>query len=326
MSTRCRRACRRRTGRRGCSPRTHRRRTRGRPRCGRPAAGGGAERRRRRWAAGASTPWLFFAPCPTAAERPCSYRGRARSPSRRASTRRGRPAPPLRSWPTRAGSPSSRSRPEMNGWIAPIIFTWPRVVHGSLPDRAVEDRVVLGLHVRRADDRVALVDVGDDLVDLVGAYPSFSRPSGTRLRLRDRRAGCALRRPREDDGRDPALHLGRDLEDREPARDRPCRRRRAGLPRRVEAQHEGSRDLPRQLEGRPAAVGKARRAQGMLAPAGGVAVAAPRRRRCRTTAPRSAASSASASTRATSTSASSRTAPPATSSSTSPRRARPSPA
>ena len=40
------------------------------------------------------------------------------------------------------------------------------------------------------------------------------------LRLRDRRAGRPLRRPREDDGRDPAVHLGRDLEDREPAGDR----------------------------------------------------------------------------------------------------------
>ena len=73
--------------------------------------------------------------------------------------------------------------------------------------------------------------------------------------------------------------------------------------------------------------GKGEKSQGTLAPlrrrgesplraAGG----------CRTTAPRSAASSASASTRATSTSACSTTARRATSSSTSPRRARPSPA
>ena len=37
------------------------------------------------------------------------------------------------------------------------------------------------------------------------------------VRLRDRRAGRPLRRPREDDGRDPAVHLRRDLEDRQPA-------------------------------------------------------------------------------------------------------------
>ena len=37
------------------------------------------------------------------------------------------------------------------------------------------------------------------------------------LRLRDRRARDPLHGPREDDGRDAAVHLGRDLEDREPA-------------------------------------------------------------------------------------------------------------
>ena len=89
------------------------------------------------------------------------------------------------------------------------------------------------------------------------------------LRLRDRRAGRSLQRPREDDGRDPAVHLGRDLEDREPARVGDDRRRRAGLPRRVEARREGDRDLPRQLQGRPAAVGQERdKGQGLLAPGG----------------------------------------------------------
>ena len=81
------------------------------------------------------------------------------------------------------------------------------------------------------------------------------------------------------------------------------------LRRRVEARREGDRDLPRQLQGRAAAVGQGR--QG--------ARARSRRRRVDrsrsataspTTAPRSAASSASASTRATSTSASTTTARP----------------
>jgi hypothetical protein len=54
----------------------------------------------------------------------------------------------------------------MKGWTAPIIFT--HVVDRAVADRTVEDRVVLGLHERRADDGVLLVDVGDDLVDLVG--------------------------------------------------------------------------------------------------------------------------------------------------------------
>ena len=40
------------------------------------------------------------------------------------------------------------------------------VVDRALADRAVEHGQVLGLHARRADDRVAVVDVGDDLLAL----------------------------------------------------------------------------------------------------------------------------------------------------------------
>ena len=91
--------------------------------------------------------------------------------------------------------------------------------------------------------------------------------------------------------------------------------------RRVEARRQGDRDLPRQLQGRPAALGQERQE-----PAGARAGTASSPRRgaaaCRTTATRSAASSASASTRATSTSACSTTGRPATSSSTSRRTGR----
>ena len=92
------------------------------------------------------------------------------------------------------------------------------------------------------------------------------------------------------------------------------------VPRGVEARRQGDRDLPRQLQGRAAALGQERQErQQVLAPAG----ASPRRgaAACRRTARRSAASSASASTRATSTSACSTTARRATSSSTSRRTA-----
>ncbi len=119
----------------------------------------------------------------------------------------------------------------------------------------------------------------------------------------------------------------RDLEDRELAGVGHRERRRAGVHRCVEARRQGRRDLPRQLQGRPAAVGQGREGAGHAC-AGRCGRGASRRRAaggCRTTAPRSAGSSASASTRATSMSASSTTARPATSSSTSPRRARPSP-
>ena len=147
------------------------------------------------------------------------------------------------------------------------------------------------------------------------------------LRLRDRRPRDPLHGPREDDGRRPAVHLGRDLEDGEPARGDHGRRDLPAPRRVVAARRQGDRDLPRQLQGRAAALeeGRARaRRRSLRSPARSVrsrSAAA-----CPTTASRSAASSRSASTRATSTSASSRTGRPATSSWTSRRRARPSPA
>ena len=74
------------------------------------------------------------------------------------------------------------------------------------------------------------------------------------VRLRDRRAGHPLHGPREDDGRRPAVHLGRDLEDGQPARDGDGGRRCRGVQGRVDARRQGDRDLPRQLQGRAAAV------------------------------------------------------------------------
>src|SRR6185295_6103504 len=47
------------------------------------------------------------------------------------------------------------------------------VVDRPLTDRAVEHRIVLALDVRRADDRVALVDERDDLVDLARRVPEL---------------------------------------------------------------------------------------------------------------------------------------------------------
>ena len=101
-----------------------------------------------------------------------------------------------------------------------------------------------------------------------------------------------------------ALHLGSDLEDGEPARAGDGRRRLAALRRRVEARRQGDRDLPRQLQGRAAALRQERRPgrrPARRSRSGGA---------CPTTAPRSGASSGSATTRATSTSASSRTGHP----------------
>ena len=99
------------------------------------------------------------------------------------------------------------------------------------------------------------------------------------VRLRRRRARDPLPRPREDDGRDPAVHLGRDLEDGQPARDGDDRRRRAALRRGVEARRQGDRDLPRQLQGRAAALGQGRQERAAAARSGRRCVAAPQRRR-----------------------------------------------
>ena len=150
-----------------------------------------------------------------------------------------------------------------------------------------------------------------------------------RVRLRDRRACDPLHGAREDDGRGAAVHLGRDLEDGQPARGDDGRRGRPALRRVVAARRQGDRDLPRQLQGGPAALVLEGRGSAGARRRSSPAALRPRIRSaagCRTTAPRSAASSRSASTRATSTSASSRTGRPATSSWTSRRRARRSPA
>ena len=74
------------------------------------------------------------------------------------------------------------------------------------------------------------------------------------LRLRHRRPRDPLHGPREDDGRRPAVHLGCDLEDREPAGGGDRRGRVAAPDRVVAARRQGDRDLPRQLQGRPAAL------------------------------------------------------------------------
>ena len=92
------------------------------------------------------------------------------------------------------------------------------------------------LHQRARDDRGR-------------AAPQARAPVGLRLRVQagQRRAVDPLHGPRPDDGRDPAVHLRRDQQDREHAGGRDGRGDRAGLPRGLEAGPQGDRDLPRQL-------------------------------------------------------------------------------
>ncbi len=76
-------------------------------------------------------------------------------------------------------------------------------------------------------------------------------PAG--VRVLDGRQHDPLHGPRHDDGRGPAVPVGRDLEDGEPARGGDGRGGRAAPHRVVAPRPEGGRGLPRQLQGRPAA-------------------------------------------------------------------------
>ena len=81
------------------------------------------------------------------------------------------------------------------------------------------------------------------------------------LRLRDGRAGDQADGPRADDGGGPAVPLRRDLQDGQPAGDGDRRGHRGRLLPGLEARPEGAGGLPRQLQGRPAAVGRQGRQQ-----------------------------------------------------------------
>ena len=70
----------------------------------------------------------------------------------------------------------------------------------------------------------------------------------------DGRQRHPLPRPREDARRCPAVHLGRHLQDGQHARGGDGRRRRAAAHRRLADGPQGRRDLPGQLQGRPAAL------------------------------------------------------------------------
>ena len=102
----------------------------------------------------------------------------------------------------------------------------------------VADRADRGAHHRARHDRRR-------------ARPDGRAPAG--VRRGGRRAGDLARRPHQDDGRGPAVPLGRDLQDRQPAADGDGRGHRRGLRPGVEARRQGAGDLPRRLEDRPGA-------------------------------------------------------------------------
>ena len=84
------------------------------------------------------------------------------------------------------------------------------------------------------------------------------------LRLRDGRPCPQADGPRADDGGRPAVPLRRDLQDGQPPRGRDGRGDRGHLPPVLEARPQGDRGLPRQLQGRPAALRRQGREQGQV--------------------------------------------------------------
>ena len=210
------------------------------------------------------------------------------------------------------------------GYLKIVNQTVPAALRklGYSPDRGRGDR---RLRQRARDDRGR-------------ARPEARAPAGLRLRLqaRQRRAVDPLHGPRPDDGRRPAVPLGRDQQDRQHARGRDGRGDRDGLPRGLEAGPQGDRDLPRRLQAQPAAVdrqeeGRRRHGRGVRDHRAACARSSrpPRWRppsriagACRTSGPRSRTSSRSPATRATSRSACTPTGSRARSSSRWPRKAR----
>ncbi len=172
--------------------------------------------------------------------------------------------------------------------------------------RRCPDRVDRGLHRQaRHDRRRRRAEAG--------------ALAGVRLRLpaAERQAVDSLAGPHSHDGRGPAVHLRGDLEDGEHAQGEHARRRGRRLQGRLAAGSEGAGDLPRRVEGSPAAVdedeSRTRRRKRPSAPRAASG--------CPIPASRSPTSSASPATRATSPWASIPTAGPASCSSPWPRKA-----
>ena len=107
----------------------------------------------------------------------------------------------------------------------------------------------LGYLENEIDEIVAYID---EHKTILGA-PHLLAEHVAGVRLLDGRQRHPLLGPREDDGRRPAVHLGRHLQDGQHARGGDRRGGRAAPHRGLAARPQGGRHLPRQLQGRPAA-------------------------------------------------------------------------
>ena len=108
----------------------------------------------------------------------------------------------------------------------------------------------LGYAEEQIEAIVAFIADNGHVIDAPGLKPEHYDD----LRHRDGPARPQADGPRPDDGGLPAVPVRRDLQDGQPARDRHGRGDRGHLPPVLEARPQGDRRLPRQLQGRPAAL------------------------------------------------------------------------
>ena len=119
------------------------------------------------------------------------------------------------------------------------------------PDRAARAAQASATPTTQIDD---IVDYIDEHKTIIGA-PALQGRAPAGVRVLDGRQRHPLHGSRQDDGRGAAVHQrARSSKTVEHARGRDGRRRRAAAHRGVEARPQGGRHLPRQLQGRPAAV------------------------------------------------------------------------
>ncbi len=139
----------------------------------------------------------------------------------------------------------------------------PGQVQGAGRRRPDEDRQPLGQPGARDARLLGLGDRADRRLHQRAQHdhrrprPQGRAPAG--VRRRRRRALDLAHRPHRDDGRRPAVHLGGDLEDGQPAGVGDGRGHRRRLHLWLDPGPEGARDLPRRLEDGPGAEDRRRR-------------------------------------------------------------------
>ena len=124
-----------------------------------------------------------------------------------------------------------------------------KIVNSTVPSALIK----LGYNEAQVNAIVSYIDATGTIEGAPGIKPehlavfdcSFKPAKGTRTH--------PLHGPRQDDGGDAAVPIGRDLEDGEPAAGLLGGRHCRGVPGGLAAGHQGGRDLPRQLEGHAAA-------------------------------------------------------------------------